>query len=208
MNRINLSDILHEGALIRHKGSCLTTWTSTWDAVRNCIMYGKKQYNSLSGFASDHYKIERPERTSSANGWAECDVSYDNKMWVSLDLLRKEETKEEIDDTRPWDPIKQRYNGIHVNSCGAKNKSHLCCHSEREKAECKDWKTRAKEELGVTQTPPFTGPYFVLPDYEECVNLEQNWLRNQILAARKNKLLKKPDNFDKVRERVIRVFYN
>jgi hypothetical protein len=58
------------------------TWIGTYNSSRNVIMYNDKEYESLSGFTGDHYRIVYPERGSNSNGWAECDYYIDGK-WCS-----------------------------------------------------------------------------------------------------------------------------
>ena len=57
---------------------------SCWEGIYldNKIIYDGKIYKSLSGFSGEHYKIENPNRTSSSNGWSECEYKVNGK-WIS-----------------------------------------------------------------------------------------------------------------------------
>lgn len=53
----------------------------------NVIITGDSKFKSLSTFAESHYKSEKPDRkTSSANGWAECEceiLTEESPRWIS-----------------------------------------------------------------------------------------------------------------------------
>jgi hypothetical protein len=79
----DMTKCFKDGQLIRHTISMRkNTWIGTYNSSRNVIMYNDKEYESLSGFTGDHYRIVYPERGSNSNGWAECDYYIDGK-WCS-----------------------------------------------------------------------------------------------------------------------------
>ena len=73
------------GQRIRH--SCRKTDTEPWigiyDSSKDVIIYDGTLYTSISTFASNHYAIERPDRTSQVNGWDECECEVDGN-WISI----------------------------------------------------------------------------------------------------------------------------
>ena len=82
----NMANCFTDGQRIRHTIGINKTWIGIYDASKNEIICDTKSYKSLSGFASTHYSIERPDRGNSANGWAECDYEVDGK-WISTYTL-------------------------------------------------------------------------------------------------------------------------
>lgn len=79
----DMTKCFKDGQLIRHIISMRkNTWIGIYNSSRNVIMYNNKEYESLSGFTGDHYRIVYPERGSNSNGWAECDYYIDGK-WCS-----------------------------------------------------------------------------------------------------------------------------
>ena len=58
------------------------TWIGVYDSLKNRIIYNNKFYTSLSGFTSQHYQIEMPNRTNRSNGWSECEYEV-NGEWIS-----------------------------------------------------------------------------------------------------------------------------
>ena len=79
----DMTKCFKDGQLIRHTISMRkNTWIGIYNSSRNVIMYNDKEYESLSGFTGDHYRIVYPERGSNSNGWAECDYYIDGK-WCS-----------------------------------------------------------------------------------------------------------------------------
>ena len=82
----NMANCFTNGQRIRHTIGINKTWIGIYDASKNEIICDTKSYKSLSGFASTHYSIERPDRGNSANGWAECDYEVDGK-WISTYTL-------------------------------------------------------------------------------------------------------------------------
>jgi len=69
------------GQRIRHKIGINKIWIGEYDASRNVIVYDGKCYTP-SGFATAHYAIDNPIRTT-ANGWGECEYEV-NGNWVSI----------------------------------------------------------------------------------------------------------------------------
>ena len=82
----NMANCFTNGQRIRHTIGINKTWIGIYDASKNEIICDTKSYKSLSGFASTHYSIERPDRGNSANGWAECDYEVNGK-WISTYTL-------------------------------------------------------------------------------------------------------------------------
>ena len=82
----NMANCFTNGQRIRHTIGINKTWIGIYDASKNEIICDIKSYKSLSGFASTHYSIERPDRGNSANGWAECDYEVNGK-WISTYTL-------------------------------------------------------------------------------------------------------------------------
>lgn len=79
----DMAKCFKDGQLIRHTISMRkNTWIGIYNSSKNVIMYNDKEYESLSGFTGDHYRIVYPERGSNSNGWAECDYYIDGK-WCS-----------------------------------------------------------------------------------------------------------------------------
>lgn len=69
------------GQHIRHTIGINKTWTGTYDSSKNGIIYDGKLL-SIYKFASNHYALERPDRTAEVNGWKECECDVDG-TWVS-----------------------------------------------------------------------------------------------------------------------------
>jgi len=80
-NNRDMSKCFKDGQRIRHSIGADNTWTGTYDYSKKGIMYDKKLYTSLSGFATMHYKIDRPDRNPSTNGWKECKYEVNGK-WI------------------------------------------------------------------------------------------------------------------------------
>jgi hypothetical protein len=79
----DMTKCFKNGQLIRHTISMRKdTWIGKYNSLKNVIIYNNKEYESLSGFTGDHYRIVYPERGSNSNGWAECEY-YINKKWCS-----------------------------------------------------------------------------------------------------------------------------
>lgn len=75
------------GQRIRHTIGINKTWIGIYDSLKNGIVFGDKFFKSLSGFAQEHYSIDRPDRCKYANGWKECECEVDDK-WISTFLLQ------------------------------------------------------------------------------------------------------------------------
>ncbi len=70
--------------VIKHKNGSKKTWEGIYDSKLECIYVGDTSFNSLSGMAREHYKLERPERKPNANGWGRYGCDYEiNGKWVS-----------------------------------------------------------------------------------------------------------------------------
>jgi hypothetical protein len=69
------------GQRIRHTIGINKTWIGTYDSSKNGIVYDGKIL-TLNKFASNHYSLERPDRTSNVNAWKECECEVDGK-WIS-----------------------------------------------------------------------------------------------------------------------------
>ena len=69
------------GQHIRHTIGINKTWIGVYDSSKNGIVYNGNKY-SIYKFASNHYSLERPDRTSEVNGWKECECEVDGK-WIS-----------------------------------------------------------------------------------------------------------------------------
>ena len=86
-----------DGQLISHTITNKPTWWAIYDAnldvirmVFDVTRYGSlRNFKSLSGFASAHYKEDKPDRTSSANGWKECKCKIDEN-WISTATVREQ----------------------------------------------------------------------------------------------------------------------
>ncbi len=77
----DMSKCFTNGQRIRHTIGINKTWIGIYDSSKNGIMHDSKFYKSLSGFAENHYSIDR--RTyRSANGWKECECEVSGK-WIS-----------------------------------------------------------------------------------------------------------------------------
>ena len=73
------------GQRIRHVIGITKIWEGTYDAVKNGILYDGNVL-TLYKFVSNHYKAERPDRTSEANAWKECQCEV-NEKWISTYCL-------------------------------------------------------------------------------------------------------------------------
>jgi hypothetical protein len=69
------------GQRIRHKIGINKIWICTYDSSKNVVLYDGKT-SSLHQFVRNHYILERPDRTSNANAWNECEVEVGEK-WIS-----------------------------------------------------------------------------------------------------------------------------
>ena len=68
---------------IRHKLSDSDCWIGRYDSVLDKIVFNE-QTSSLNKFVSLHYKRSRPDRTSNANAWAECECETPSGAWNSI----------------------------------------------------------------------------------------------------------------------------
>ena len=94
LNRASLADCFEDGCQIRHKISSKDhVLTGSFCSATNSIHVDDKTFSFLSAFAKHHYETAFPERSSSANGWVECEVKIlDNGgqyIWVKADKLEK-----------------------------------------------------------------------------------------------------------------------
>ena len=75
------------GQRIRHKIGINKIWMGHYDSTVNKFFCQGNSYDSLSGLATAHYLVEKPERkTNTANGWRECECEVDG-IWVSTFCL-------------------------------------------------------------------------------------------------------------------------
>lgn len=82
-----MREIFIDGQRIRHTIGD-NTWTGTYNSQRNVIIYNNTPYETLSGFAKAHYRVERPDRRCpNSNGWIECKCMI-NGEWISPSVLR------------------------------------------------------------------------------------------------------------------------
>lgn len=74
-------------ALIRHRIGERDEWFCRYDATEGeMVLEGEnmtERYEYPSTFARNHYTRTRPDRTSNANGWTECEIRI-NGNWVSI----------------------------------------------------------------------------------------------------------------------------
>ena len=80
----NIKTIFTNGQRIRHTIG-INTWIGIYDSTNNLIICNGIKYNGrspLNKFASSHYKIERPDRSSRCNAWLECECEI-NGEWIS-----------------------------------------------------------------------------------------------------------------------------
>ena len=72
----------YEGQQIRHKIND-DIIIATYSYTNNNIVYKDKIFTSPSGFFKYHYEMNRKDRTSSSNGWKECEI-FKNYKWISI----------------------------------------------------------------------------------------------------------------------------
>jgi len=83
----DMTKCFQNGQRIRHKIGINKIWMGYYDFETNKIHCQGNSYDSLSGLAKAHYRVEKPERkTNTANGWRECECEVDGK-WVSTFCL-------------------------------------------------------------------------------------------------------------------------
>jgi len=80
------------GQKIRHTIGNDKVWIGIYDATRDKIIYEGKEY-SLNKFASTHYLVERPDRSSEVNAWRECECDM-NGNWLSTYCLAPYQSKD------------------------------------------------------------------------------------------------------------------
>jgi hypothetical protein len=78
----DMTKCFSDGQRIKHTIGINKTWIGVYNLSKNEIIYNEKCFKSLSGFTGYHYEVERPDRTSSSNGWGECECEVDGK-WLS-----------------------------------------------------------------------------------------------------------------------------
>jgi hypothetical protein len=89
------------GTIIRHHAAKTTsTWMGTYDFDHNVIRSNDTAYKSPSGFASAHLKAVRPDRSSAADGWLECEYLCGTE-WKCLNNLRPQSEPQPLPETVP-----------------------------------------------------------------------------------------------------------
>ena len=83
----NMSLCFTNGQQIRHKIGINKIWVGVYDSSKNQIIHNNKFYKTPSGFAENHYSIDRPDRINAANGWKECECEV-NGEWISIYNLK------------------------------------------------------------------------------------------------------------------------
>lgn len=81
----DMTKCFQNGQRIRHKIGINKIWIGNYDSTVNKIFCQGNSYDSLSGLAKAHYRVEKPERKT-ANGWLECECEVDG-IWVSTFCL-------------------------------------------------------------------------------------------------------------------------
>ena len=94
LNHVSFDDRIEDGSHIRHKiRSKDHVLTGSYCSLTNTVHVDDKKFTSLSSFAKYHYEIAFPERSSSANGWLECEVKILNErgkdIWIKAHNFRK-----------------------------------------------------------------------------------------------------------------------
>ena len=74
------------GQRIRHTIGINKTWIGVYNTSNNGVMYNGNVM-TLNKFVVSHYEKERPDRTSNANAWKQCECEVDGK-WISTYLLK------------------------------------------------------------------------------------------------------------------------
>ena len=78
-----LSKVFTHGQRLRHVIGITKILYAKYDASKNAIISEDGRiFRSLSEFSGSHYESERPDRSSSSNGWRECECETDDG-WVS-----------------------------------------------------------------------------------------------------------------------------
>ncbi len=81
-----MSKYFTNGQRIRHPiGNNI--WTGVYYSENNNIIYNNKKYNSLSGFANYHHKVNGTYNNHGVSGWKHCECEKDGQ-WVSTKSLQ------------------------------------------------------------------------------------------------------------------------
>jgi hypothetical protein len=90
-----MSDYLSDGQGVRHiEKKNGNVWEGKYNQTLNKIEHDSVLYKSFTAFAVAHYKMARPERTATANGWIECEsLCKITNVWTRL---KKKKTLQEI----------------------------------------------------------------------------------------------------------------
>lgn len=76
----NMLDYFNHSQQIRHsRGSIITPWVGTYNAVSNAIVCKGVSYSTMSAFATAHYENENLNRKGS--GWVECEYEDSREGW-------------------------------------------------------------------------------------------------------------------------------
>jgi superfamily II DNA or RNA helicase len=82
----DISKCFYDGQEIRHRIR-KNIWTAIYKNDETAIIHNNVKYYSLSSFSAAHYKAERPDRTTSSNGWFECQCKLESGEWISTHNL-------------------------------------------------------------------------------------------------------------------------
>lgn len=83
----DLKTLFNTGQRIRHNIN-VGCWFGEYDCEKNIILFnGEEIFPSLNQFVKKHYENDRNDRTSSANGWAECEYLTSNGVWKNMEYL-------------------------------------------------------------------------------------------------------------------------
>jgi hypothetical protein len=83
----NMRLCFKHGQKIRHRIRDYPTWVGVYDSITNGIVCNEKAYSSLSGLTAAHYAQYRPDRTTSSNGWSECECETSPDVWTCTNML-------------------------------------------------------------------------------------------------------------------------
>jgi hypothetical protein len=78
----DMKEYFTSGQQIRHKVGVNKYWIGEYHAISNSISCRNTLYKTLTAFARAHYKAEIPERSSSVNGWKECEYKH-GPVWIT-----------------------------------------------------------------------------------------------------------------------------
>ena len=59
---------------------------AVYDKEHNVFIFKKTNY-TLNKLVKEHYAIQRPDRTSEANAWKECETEVEPGKWISTYIL-------------------------------------------------------------------------------------------------------------------------